>query len=336
MMRRIPFIKNLFSLLFLFIASSPIFTNPVQAQDSRPYELVNTVNSWRATRELPAFIINSALMSSAQSHSEYQSSLGIWTHQGADGSFEIDRAIAAGYGGGTDIICDEAVAYAAVSQPVEYVVYDLWNDYDHRELVLLNSDYQHVGAGAAENNGLVYYTLDACSFSGASSNNATRPDSPPWIPTPSVSAEVIEEVLTTTPQEDGTITHIVEPGQALWSIAIAYGLQIADLVTNNQLSPSNPVIYVGEELLIQVSFTPTTSPTITQTSKPVTHTPKPSTTPRPTRPTSITEPTATTTTKPLLPALPTFKSFNYRTLGIGMIIFCGIGLLTVIIVNLRT
>lgn len=96
---------------------------------------------------------------------------------------------------------------------------------------------------------------------------------------------------TSTPNPDGSIVHIVEYGESLYSIAVDYGVTIATIKELNHLTTND--IVVGQKLIIRLSSSPT--PTI-----PVTATLKPTGTPRPTatvtatrRPTYTPDPTVT-------------------------------------------
>ena len=69
------FVANLVGLR----APSPAQARPLHAN---AYELIDAVNSLRAKNGLPAYSVNSILMSVAQSHSDYQASIGSVTHYG--------------------------------------------------------------------------------------------------------------------------------------------------------------------------------------------------------------------------------------------------------------
>lgn len=153
-------------------------------------------------------------------------------------------------------------------------------------------------------------------------------------PTP----QIIMPVVTVTPMPDGSMVHEVQPGQSLWAIAIAYGVKIADLVAlNSQLSSANPVIYVGEKIVVRGTSLPSVSPTITETPFPVSSTPTITRTPRPPTRTPAASLTYTTTVQPAasLPDLPAFESANRRVLGIGLVAICVVGLLAVVIGSFR-
>jgi len=334
MYRKPSFTAFLLILLTIFLLRA----TPTQAQAPSAYDLISTVNGWRISAGLSPLEIDNALMAAAQGHSEYQASIGSWSHVGAGGTYEWDRAAAAGYGSGANIKCDEAVAIANVTTSVDTVVYTLWNDYDHRDLVLLNASYVHVGAAAVEAGGLVYYTLDACyTGSGAASNASSNPTGNTTISSfPTATREIIMAVQTAAPADDGSITHEVQPGQSLWAISDTYKVDSAIIAQLNSLATNNPVIFPGQKLLIRSSFTPTVSPTITETPIPATRTPRPTSTPLPARPTKTATLTPTATDQPLLPEISAIKELDRRTLGVVIITVCGLGLAAMIIGLLKS
>jgi LysM repeat protein len=139
---------------------------------------------------------------------------------------------------------------------------------------------------------------------------------------------------TTTPQPDGTIRHEVLPGESLWSIAIAYGVQIEEINRLNGL-PAEAVVRPGEEIIVAPSYTPTIQPTETATPLPPTSTARPTTTPRPPTLTATQVPSETPTPRPLLPQVPALQGNLRRSVGIGMIAICALGILLVIVHGLR-
>jgi LysM repeat protein len=59
-----------------------------------------------------------------------------------------------------------------------------------------------------------------------------------------------------------TVTHVVESGETLTSIASRYGVEIQAIVTANDLDSSD-LIYVGQALKIPVPVEPSPTPTAT-------------------------------------------------------------------------
>ncbi len=118
-----------------------------------------------------------------------------------------------------------------------------------------------------------------------------------------------------------SVTHVVQEGDTVSSLAYQYDTTIAAIREANQLSPSN-VIYVGQRLIVPIddleaqsaevvsaSATPTPTPTATATATPVpTNTPTPTLTPTPT---DTPTPTPTPFTYQILPR-DTLSSIGQR------------------------
>ncbi len=69
---------------------------------------------------------------------------------------------------------------------------------------------------------------------------------------------------TATPSADGSIIHVVGPGETLWGIAEAYDVSIDLIRSLNNLGPNSSLIRVSQQLVIRPAFTatPTASPGI--------------------------------------------------------------------------
>jgi LysM repeat protein len=333
MNKRIVYLLTLLLILITFgLAVQP---GRAQISSPNPYDVISVVNGLRSSRGLAALQADGSLMAAAQGHADYMSANSIISHSGAGSSSPRDRAVAAGYGGGSGVIVTENIAVAQAATTVDTIVFNIWGDSLHMS-TMLNSSYTHIGAGVSIAGGQAYYALKAGSISDGqanppASNNpvpvAQQDNQPP--------VQSVYNVQTVTPSDDGSIVHEVLPGQAPWNIAIAYGIKIADLAAMNNLNPDNPVIYAGQKLVIRVAFTPTISPTVTETPVPPTRTISPTPTERP--PTRTPSPTATSTPteKPLLPQIDVLQSLDRRTLGTGIIVVCGLGLLMILASSLR-
>jgi LysM repeat protein len=95
-------------------------------------------------------------------------------------------------------------------------------------------------------------------------------------------------VTTATPYPDGSIIHIVQSGQTLYTIAEAYSVTVQSILDLNRRRLDDR-LFVGDKLLIREAFTPTPTPNVTDTS-----TPRPPTaTRRPTRTATLVPPTST-------------------------------------------
>jgi LysM repeat protein len=91
------------------------------------------------------------------------------------------------------------------------------------------------------------------------------PGSTPIITSGTSATPVV--VIPNTPKPDGSISHIVQPGETLWSIAIAYKTTINELKNINRLTSDD--IYPGNTLIVLLpNDTPTPLPTSTSTPYP--------------------------------------------------------------------
>jgi LysM repeat protein len=288
-MKRIIIHLSFASLLILLV----LFGNlkPGSAQAGDPYSLIDAVNNLRAANGLPALQINGILMSIAQGHSDYQASIGQVTHTGPGGTRPRDRAAAAGYGGGGTFFISENIA-GGNDLSVDEVI-SWWLGDDPHTQTMLGANYRDIGAGVSVSNGFVYYTIDVAYVPGGG-NYIPAATITPGGPTPIP----IYLVLTATPKPDGSLIHVVQSGQTLIGISIAYGLTVAELKALNNLT--GDVIYVGDKLIIQPANTPgpTASPSATITSTRAatsttrpTRTPTPSSSPNPTSSPQSADPT---------------------------------------------
>ena len=228
------------------------------------YQVIALVNQVRASYGLPALQAHSALMAAAQGHSDYQASIGTATHSGKGGSSPSQRAIAAGYGGGAKVYVSENIYsgnHASPSQAVNW-----WTGDGIHLQTMINPNATDAGVGVAQNGDTVYYTLLVGYVAGSPGSGAVpapaaggtkAPTAAPFIP-----------VVTSTPNPDGSIVHVVQPGQALWNIAAVYNVPLADLLTLNGLN-ENSFIFPGDKLLIRkAEITPTIEQTLLPTASP--------------------------------------------------------------------
>jgi uncharacterized protein YkwD/LysM repeat protein len=261
----------------------------VQAQKKSagsPSALIQAVNAVRSANGLAPFQVNSALMAAAQAHSEYQASIDSTSHTGRGGSDIKGRAMAAGYGGGANVSVIENVYGGMGATPGQAVSW--WQgDGIHLE-TLLSTRHTEVGAGAAvSDSGVVYYTLDVGAVAGGSSSGnspAGSASTPASSGSGAASAPAATEVTfsaiqISTPNPDGAVIHVVQPGQTLWAIAATYKINILDLLNQNGLN-ANAFIVPGQKIVIQPAGSlPTEIATPEETIEKPTRTPRPSATP---------------------------------------------------------
>ncbi|TFG67388.1 MAG: LysM peptidoglycan-binding domain-containing protein [Anaerolineales bacterium] len=328
---------NLLLVAILLLLLLPIMQpKEVQAQAGTAYDLIASVNALRASMGLTPLEVDPILMAAAQSHSEYQASLGYWTHEGPGGTRPRDRAAAAGYGGGATVFVSENVAVMNTSANFETLIYSIWSDALHWN-TMTNPSYTHAGAGVAISGNEVYYTLDVGYIAGNPGGyvpGATYTPGSSGIAPTQPTSDFVSPVITATPHEDGSVYHLVEPGHALWSIAIAYNITIQDIIDQNNLDQANPAIWPGNELLIQPSLQPSLTFTPTDIVPTATRTPKPTYTPRPPTPTRTPTKVLSPTPEPFI-KIPSMDNGNRRNLGIAVIAICSLGLLIVIFTGFR-
>ncbi|MCJ7715970.1 MAG: CAP domain-containing protein [Anaerolineales bacterium] len=244
---------------FFLVGFTLLFTlslaGTIQAQGDSSTAVVNTINQLRAQRGLAPLISDPALMQIAQQHSQYQASIGTWTHVSADGSRPIDRAYAAGFGNGATIYISENVAYGLNISIME-TINGPWNDPDHHH-TMYNPSAKYIGAGVVYSGEYVFYTVDTGYYVG---EPAPTPEFPSVSDTPSASVfPTAVPVIVSTPLSDGTIKHIVQGGQTLWTIAAVYNIPLEVLNQINEFEPDT-VLQLGDEVIIQPSYTPTNTP----------------------------------------------------------------------------
>ena len=250
-------IKLLRSYLFLSVLAGFIAL-PFQAQDPRlapssvrasevtAYDLIVAMNSLRASNGLPALvedpIIDAVAQSTAQIMADNQMSGHIGNVSG--------RLAAAGYGGGSTVWGTEN--FAMGNQTLDEIML-VWSDAAHMLPAVIPA-YCNVGAGTARSsNGYTYYVLQAAYTAGKScgeytSSGTTTSKSGGTTGGGGVS-QLVMPVKIATPDADGKVYHVVQPGQSFWSIAIAYKITIKDLKSWNNLSDST-TLKTGQKLFI--------------------------------------------------------------------------------------
>lgn len=91
---------------------------------------------------------------------------------------------------------------------------------------------------------------------------ATATATPTVTPLPTdTPTETPTETPTDTPTPAGPFIYQVEEGDNLWSIAQKFGVDLVVLITINNLDPKNPIVRVGDKLVIPAPDTTLPSPT---------------------------------------------------------------------------
>lgn len=326
-MRRFLLISLLLPIILVLGLAGLPAPFPVQAQAGSAYDLVNAVNGVRTANGLPALEIDGILMGTAQATSDVMASTGNCAHIGN----ATGRIAAAGYGAGGTVFATENIA-CGMDMSVDTAVYQYWADATHM-MPMTDSKYTHIGGGVTVVSGRVFYVIHAAYTSGGSYSPPAASTNTGGSAQPAATVPVVKPVVTATPGSDGSIIHEVQSGQALWSIAIAYGVKIDELIAWNQLG-TNPVIYIGQKLIVRQAFTPTVSPTVTLTPRPPTRTPTPTATPRTPTVTPTITLTPTPTPRPLIKWEPP-DWLGRNMLGYSIIAVSTIGLLMLALSALR-
>ncbi len=327
-------------LLVIFLASTfQIAQVKAQTSSITAQDLINLVNNWRVAYGHAPLEVDQTLMATAYDTACLMAANGLRWHIG-DVSGRITQY---GYGGGAKVFATENFAIGPVSIDT---IAQWWSDEAH-QYPSANPNYVHIGAGVCPYGDRIWYIVHAAYTSNTAANftpNATSPTQSIFTSTPAVS-QLIIPVQTVTPNENGAVVHEVLPGQALWSIAIAYDTQIDVLVRLNNLDPENPTIYVGDKILVvEANRTPAdTTPSVTINATNVTPT-KTTLTPtrRPTRTKTATpsptqqpsdvsiSPTIIVDNQNTKAAINTSALFQNKTIGIILISLLGLGIVMIL------
>ena len=231
-------------------AAQPV-EKPVQQSDVTAYDLIIAMNTLRISYGLQALkedaIIDAVAQSTAETMAANQMSWHIGNVSG--------RLAGAGYGGGATVWGTENFAVGNMSLDEIMLV---WADASHM-IPAVNPAYCHVGAGVAKSsNGLTYYVLQAAYTSSGACGEYVPPagftPAPGSTPGQTSGSQLIVAVQTATPDADGKIYHVVQPGQSFWSIAVAYKITIKDIEIWNNISKDSK-LQIGQKLFIPSAST---------------------------------------------------------------------------------
>jgi LysM repeat protein len=248
--------KNKCSLLLLLLLVITVVFSPLQSirvyaeakqaphSQVAAYELISAMNFLRMSYGLPALIENSTINAVAQATAQVMADGQLSWHIGD----VAGRISAAGYGAGAKVYATENFAYAGSGATIDQIMV-MWADYDHMRPAT-QPNYCHVGAGVATaSNGMTYYILQAAYISGAACDS-TPPTGGGGTPgQPPAGYGYVTPVEKDELNEDGNYVHVVKTGQSLWSIAVAYGVTIKEILAWNNL-PDSYVLWPGDELTI--------------------------------------------------------------------------------------
>jgi uncharacterized protein YkwD/LysM repeat protein len=262
-------IRIVFLIVILASFLDPARAAPVRA-DSSPaprlataYELIDAVNSYRAQNGLPAYSISSILMGTAQAQASYNATTGVSSHTGPGGTTYSQRLTAAGYS--FVFKSENHLSTNPNATGWEIVNNSWWADSDHQH-TMLSPNLCEVGAGVAVSGALAYYVLDAACPSGSGGSSYTAvPGATAVIGGGGAATAVV--IIPNTPKPDGSVSHLVRPGETLSTISVAYKTNVDSIKALNNLT--SDLIYPGDTLMIFLpQATQTPAPTATATSVP--------------------------------------------------------------------
>ena len=274
--------KTVSLLILLFIIVAPlssvragqIFSPPAQPRlvVTDAYSMIAAVNALRAANGLPAYTVNTTLMSLAQAHADYMAATGQVVHTDAGGLRPYQRALAAGYPLAGDLSLGGFYSENIImgqDMSVQDAV-EAWQGDTPHLTTMLAPGLLEIGAGVSIVGGSVYYDIDCARPTGSGQPQSYTPvagqaTEVPLNGTAVFSPPLARTIIPSTPLSDGKLVHVVKPGETLWLIAITYGVKIADLRKLNGLTEAQD-IYVGQKLLVKQAATalpPTDTATIT-------------------------------------------------------------------------
>lgn len=229
--------------------ASPSLGRSAQTSKVTAFDLIIAMNTLRVSYGLPALvedpIINAVAQGTAETMAANQMSSHIGNVRG--------RLAAAGYGGGSQVWATENFAVGNYS--IDEIM-QIWSDEAHM-LPAVIAAYCNVGAGVATSaNGRTYYVLQAAYTAAKACGEYKSPGGGITLPPGGSTgvSQVVVPVKIATPDADGRIYHVVQPGQSFWSIAIAYKITIRDIETWNNLSRESKLL-IGQRLFIPSSNT---------------------------------------------------------------------------------
>lgn len=238
---------TLLLIIFLPLGSASAF-RPAAPLSAPPasvtaYDLIAAMNTLRVSNGLPALVEDPIINAVAQGTADIMAANNMSWHIGD----VRGRIKAAGYGGGGTVFATENFA-VGTSLSIDQIMV-MWSDPDHMRPAQ-TAAYCNVGAGVSDaGGGRVYYILQAAYVAGAACGSYTSSGSGTSSSGSSVVWGIIKPVKVAEPDADGRTYHVVEAGQSLWAIAIAYHVTIQDIETYNNISRSIPLA-LGIKLFI--------------------------------------------------------------------------------------
>lgn len=240
-------------------------------------EVMENINQARQEKKLPALQWDENLANAANQQAAYLAKIGKLTEKGLNN--ESAKSIAAdfGYGGGSHFQIEQCIAMSWSDTEPSYIVKNIWLNQTQDRAALLNEEAVHIGVGESFDVGRHRYVVVYLGWLESGTEAYTPlPTYDQRTPKPQLSyTPTAKMILISTPNPDGSIIHKIQEGETLSEIAYAYHIDWDTLSNLNDLDLKNPVIIEGQDLLIRPKFTQTLTPTVTETPRPPTRTPRP-------------------------------------------------------------
>lgn len=302
-------------------------STPVSEKDFAVQGIFSKINMIRAENNAQMLIFDENLTDAAQIFASYLLEIGRLSEEGAQGETEKTRAADVGYGGGASFSISQNIAMVWTDTTPDYLINSIWGVDPNTRQKLLNTKGQHIGIGIADDRQrrfvvvMIGYLLDGSVQYTPLPTYDIRTPKPVKTFTPSP-----VPLITSTRRPDGSIMHEIQSGQTLSEIAYAYNVDWYSLSLLNNLDPEDPVIFEGEELIIQPTFTITPTPTLTNTPRPPTRTPRPTYTPFTLPSQTITSSPQMGNESPVLNFISRIETFRYEA-GLLLVFLSASGLI---------
>ncbi|HSH04379.1 MAG TPA: LysM peptidoglycan-binding domain-containing protein [Anaerolineae bacterium] len=214
----------------------------VAAQSGPASEMFQLVNQMRAEGGVAPLKFNSTLAIAAQRHANWMAANIVYTsHTGGDGSTPRTRAADAGYNG---YVAETIVGGTGMS-PRQGLIW--WKNSAIHYQTLMAGHSIEAGTAYARNEaeGVIMYVmvLGRPRAAGVAPVVAEETESPAPI--------LVAPVVLSTPKEDGSIVHVVGEGQALWTLAAHYDVDVNYLLQINNMKESD-FVQPGDEITIRL------------------------------------------------------------------------------------
>jgi LysM repeat protein len=236
LLRRI-FMATAVAIILLAAGSGGRGQTAVIAQ-SPTSDILNLVNSLRASFGLPGYTYNATLAAAAQNHANWMAQTAIYSHTGAGGSSPQSRANAVGYPG---FVTENIVGGTGLT-PQQGIAW--WRNSALHFNTMISPRYTEAGVGFAQGHDQNFYVMvvgrpDGAPPAAPRTDEVAYPSAPLFV----------EPIPVSAPREDGSVWHVVGNGHTLWAIAARYEVTIAQIMLYNYLN-ENSTLSPGDELLI--------------------------------------------------------------------------------------